>query len=711
MKCPNCADSELRAVLTTQGVEIDRCDACEGVWLDRGEIFLFAGKAKPIAAKLERALAARAPTGKCSPASGEPMDEIAYPGGPRIDCCPSSGGLWLDASELAALLGAEPGIRMTVDRKSVDRNIGRSRIPEAGGAPGEAATDDREARRHAAIAAGALALPNLFLRSTVTLAGLYALLGAVMIAAVEFAGADLLIALWATAGIIVLQFLIGPFMMDLSLRWLYRMRWVTPDELPGHLRRFVEGVCAEKRIRFPRFAILDDGAPQAFTYGHTPNNARIVLSRGILELLEPAEAEAVAAHEIGHAVHWDMFLMTVAQLVPLIFYYIYRTLIRMRGSGRDDKSAGARIAIAIGAYVLYIVSEYVVLWFSRTREYHADRFAGQVTGDPSLIAGALVKIAYGLAGQEKTADDAEAGKRSSNMEAIGAMGIFDAGAAQALAVSSFSTAAGTMGGAVDKDRLKGAMRWDLWNPWAKWYELNSTHPLVANRLCYLSDQAVHMGLEPYVVFDEVQPESYWDEFLADIAVHLLPLAAFVAVLALAAARYLLGIAPDRSEFLLPLAVALMGGALLLRFEFAYRADFFAEMSIAALLKKVKVSAVRPVPCRLEGTVIGRGVPGYIFSEDFVMRDETGIIFLDYRQPLAIWEWLFGLLKAGGFEGEKVAVEGWYRRAPVPSVELRSIARGDKVTKSWVPLWNRLSALALIAAGLAWAAATFFGVQP
>ena len=57
----------------------------------------------------------------------------------------------------------------------------------------------------------------------------------------------------------------------------------------------------------------------------------------------------------------------------------------MRGSGRDDKGAGARIAIAVGVYVLYIVSEYVVLWFSRTREYHADRFAGQVTGDASLI--------------------------------------------------------------------------------------------------------------------------------------------------------------------------------------------------------------------------------------------------------------------------------------------------------------------------------------
>ena len=56
------------------------------------------------------------------------------------------------------------------------------------------------------------------------------------------------------------------------------------------------------------------------------------------------------------------------------------------------------------------------------------------------------------------------------------------------------------------------------------------------------------------------------------------------------------------------------------------------------------------------------MPGYILSEDFVMRDETGIIFLDYRQPLAIWEMLFGLLKAGDFAGEPVVVEGWYRRA-------------------------------------------------
>ena len=141
-------------------------------------------------------------------------------------------------------------------------------------------------------------------------------------------GADLTIMVWTLCGIIVLQFLIGPFIMDLTLRWLYSLKWVKPEEPPGHLREFVERVCKDKGIKFPRFAIIADGAPQSFTYGHTPNNARIVLSRGLIELLQPEETEAVVAHEIGHAVHWDMFLMTVAQLVPLIFYYIFRTVIR-----------------------------------------------------------------------------------------------------------------------------------------------------------------------------------------------------------------------------------------------------------------------------------------------------------------------------------------------------------------------------------------------
>ena len=700
MQCPSCAQAELEPVLTVQGAEIDRCGTCAGVWLDRGEIFHFAKKPKRVAERLAEALETQSPTDRLSPVTGNPMVEIAYPGGPNIDYCPSTGGLWLDAGEMKALLRGESTLRFDVDRKTV----GPQPTAESETRPPR---DDSDARRHAAITAGLLALPNLVLRSTATLVGLYALVGAVLIAAVEFAGADLEFAVFGGIAIILVQFAIGPFLMDLQLRWLYRIDWVSPEELPDHLSRFVGRVCEEKNIRFPKFGVIDDGAPQAFTYGHTPNNARIVISRGIYELLEEDEVEAVVAHEIGHAVHWDMFLMTVVQLVPLILYFVYRSLIRTRSSGGGSKGGSAKIYVAIGAYVLYIVSQYIVLWFSRTREYHADRFAGGVTGKPSALASALVKIAYGLAGQEKKKGKASSA-RGGRMEAIGAMGIFDAGAAQALAIASYSEAA-QEAGEVAMGNLKGAMRWDLWNPWAKWYEFNSTHPLVANRLRYLSDQAVHMGQEPYVVFDEAQPESYWDEFIFDLFIHLLPAAAALALVLVSVGLYFIDGVPPEGRLLLPVAVALLGAALLLRFEFAYRSDYFPEMSVAALLKKVKVSAVRPVPCTLKGTVIGRGVPGYIFSEDFVMKDDTGIMFLDFRQPLAIWEWLFGLLKAGRYIDREVLVEGWYRRSPVPYVELKSIELDGDVSRSWSPILNRISAIVLIAAGCGWAVAALLGV--
>jgi hypothetical protein len=115
-----------------------------------------------------------------------------------------------------------------------------------------------------------------------------------------------------------------------------------------------------------------------------------------------------------------------------------------------------------------------------------------------------------------------------------------------------------------------------------------------------------------------------------------------------------------------------GLASLAKTRFAYRRDFFPHLSIAALLHKVKVSAVRPVPATLTGTLIGKGVPGLIWSEDFVLQDRTGILFIDYRQPFAIWNFLFGLYRAGRYKGKEVRVTGWFRRSPVPYLELNHL---------------------------------------
>ena len=136
----------------------------------------------------------------------------------------------------------------------------------------------------------------------------------------------------------------------------------------------------------------------------------------------------------------------------------------------------------------------------------------------------------------------------------------------------------------------------------------------------------------------------------------------------------------RAGALIGLPILGLGIGSFVKTMLVYRGDYFAPLSVAGLLHKVKVSNVRPVPARLRGTIIGRGVPGLIWSEDFVMRDGTGILFLDYRQPLRIWEWLFGLFRAGEFAGKPVEVVGWFRRAPLPYLELKSITV-DGVTRN------------------------------
>ncbi|MCS7045915.1 MAG: hypothetical protein NZO58_06130, partial [Gemmataceae bacterium] len=119
-----------------------------------------------------------------------------------------------------------------------------------------------------------------------------------------------------------------------------------------------------------------------------------------------------------------------------------------------------------------------------------------------------------------------------------------------------------------------------------------------------------------------------------------------------------------------------GVGLVIRTLLAYRGSIFPHLSVAALLAHVKVSPVRPVPATLTGTIIGKGQPGLVFSEDFVLRDDTGIIFVDYNQPLAIWNFLFGLLRAGRYQGKQVRIQGWFRRKPVPYLEVYKLETID-----------------------------------
>jgi Zn-dependent protease with chaperone function len=632
LNCPNCKETELTPVMTKNGVVVDYCPHCEGIWFDRGELFYFTKNPKFLRWKIKDGLKKSRLSRKLNPHTKTPLSELPLRGNELIIYyCLKTGGIWIDKEVLEQFLREKNFfLKIEIDKNTLPSELTTTKAPS-------------------------FILPDLVFASGATLLFLYGLLVLVLFVLVNMDYLEVTLALIIGVGFAFLQFMFSPFLMDLTLKFLYKMKWAPLGKLPPHLQKFIKDLSPQCNIRVPRFGIIYDGSPNAFTYGHTPNNARIILTSGLIDLLDEEELEAVVAHEVGHVVHWDMLIMTIAYVVPLILYYIFRTLIRIRTSGRD-RTAGIRYTIAIGSYILYLISEYIVLGFSRIREFFADRFAGQ-NCNPNDLASALVKIGYGLAGKGKKKKD-----RKPQLESVKAMGIFDPTSAVSLAISSYHPR--YMGGDVDKDTLQRVMRWDLWSPWAKYYELHSTHPLIARRLLALSHQAGSKGRAPYILFNEKRPESYWDDFFLDFIIVLLPVIAIV----LSAVLFLV----NRDFLYLELGVFLLGGTYLLRTVFSYNFSYFPHMKVSSLLKKVKVSGVRPVPCRVKGRIIGRGVPGLIWSEDFVFQDDSGIIFLDYRQPLGIWNFLFGLLRAKKYQGEEVEITGWYRRSPTPYIEIKNI---------------------------------------
>ncbi len=488
-------------------------------------------------------------------------------------------------------------------------------------------------------------------------------------------------------GVVLLQWGISPYI----IKWIYKIEWIGEDApyLDPRVARAIEAVrkhTSESGVRMPRFGIVPDDNPNAFTFGWTRNRAFVVLTRGVFKYCEDEEVEAVAAHEVGHIVHNDFIVMTVVAAVVLLFYVIFRgaiTFMRMGGRSRDSgKAAAAALVVAVVSFIVYILANYIGLLISRYREYWADDYSAEQTRDPNALSSALVKIAYGLA-TEGQGHDAKARSKDLSHHSS-SLGIFNISNARALAVQA-STADGT----VSKDAIKETMAWDLWNPWAFFMELGMTHPLPAKRITTLDKKAEEMGQTPYVKFDLVKPESYWDDFLKDVLMKYSWLLAFVIAIAIWYVFDLTGMALGTSvlvAFCLAIFLAgLFGSIYLITYRYPMR---FKEARVQDLLRDPKASPVRGIPVTLRGRVIGRGVPGLFFSEDLKIDDGTGLLLIDYRSIARLIDFFQGVFATQRFVGQEVEVIGWYRRYVTPMLELRELhapGMSRRVYRQWLEI--------------------------
>ena len=197
---------------------------------------------------------------------------------------------------------------------------------------------------------------------------------------------------------ILLQWLISPAIV----RWAIRDRRPVTAESNPWLYRTVQELTTQAGVPVPKIWESGDMSPNAFVFGRTIRGAELVVTQGLLERLNQDEIRAVVAHEIGHLRHRDVIIMTLMSAVPLIAYVIARLgfealrgNVRVRGKG-GGQAVVIIIVSAIVSYAVYLVTQLLVLYLSRTREYYADAYSGAATRDPHLLASALTKIAYGL---------------------------------------------------------------------------------------------------------------------------------------------------------------------------------------------------------------------------------------------------------------------------------------------------------------------------
>lgn len=177
-------------------------------------------------------------------------------------------------------------------------------------------------------------------------------------------------------------------------------REVSPEEAPG-LHAMVDRLCALADMPKPRVAIADSDVPNAFATGRSPDRAVVCVTTGIMRRLDARELEGVLSHELSHVAHRDVTVMTVASFVGVLAGLLTRSVLwsGMMGGrrGRDNNAAAAFFLILVVSVVVYALSFVLIRVLSRYRELSADRSGALLTGQPSALASALVKISGDMA--------------------------------------------------------------------------------------------------------------------------------------------------------------------------------------------------------------------------------------------------------------------------------------------------------------------------
>src|SRR5215471_10224203 len=176
----------------------------------------------------------------------------------------------------------------------------------------------------------------------------------------------------------------------------YSAQPVTETENPEVYRRvapIVGGLAQRMGLPMPKLWLLPEASPNAFATGRNPAHASVAFTTGILQVMDDRELEGVVAHELGHVLHRDILISSVAATIAAAITSIARMAFWFSGARRnDDDEGGGGLGSILMIFLAPIAALLIQMAISRTREFDADEASAKYTGTPYNLISALQKL-------------------------------------------------------------------------------------------------------------------------------------------------------------------------------------------------------------------------------------------------------------------------------------------------------------------------------
>ncbi len=307
-------------------------------------------------------------------------------------------------------------------------------------------------------------------------------------------------------GIFLVILAVSPWLLDWLLRRFYGNKELERETLNTYSHeslRVLQRYCQPRGWSLPKLGVLPIAAPVAFTIGHLPRTARIIVSQGLLEKLAPDEIAAIIASQLSQIGRVDCAVMSLMLSVTMPIYKLYQ-LLSQQGDNISNRIGGTVVGIiANGIYGIWYLLTGTGFWLSRRRTFLSDRIGAEVTGNPNALIRGLLKIAIGNA-----SDIANKKQTPWQLESLNLL--IPVGYDQIW-----------LGSIATNTTFESLLMWDYLNPYHQWFTATNSHPLMGIRLQKLCKLARYWHVEPEVYLESQQSLKVKREsFLLQIACYL-----------------------------------------------------------------------------------------------------------------------------------------------------------------------------------------------